>query len=128
MWKGVDRRKFPRANYPCLIKILRKKPYFSISAHTENIGSGGICVILERDLGRFTPAELELTLPNGMPPVRCGGQTVWVVKGRYPGKRPPKRYDTGIEFVALSEDDKKRIDRIIESILKGEIKPEATGR
>jgi len=118
MWNVVDRRRFPRANYPCVIKIVRKKPYFSISTHTENIGSGGICVILENDLGRFTPVELELTLPNGLEPVRCGGQAVWVVKGRYPGERPPKRYDTGIEFVDLKEDDRKRIGCIIENIFK----------
>jgi len=123
MWNGVDRRRFPRANYPCVIKIVRKKPYFSISTHTENIGSGGICIILENDLGRFTPVELELTLPNGLEPVRCGGQAVWVVKGRYPGERPPKRYDTGIEFVDLKEDDRKRIGCIIENIFKGKIEP-----
>jgi len=122
-WDGINRRRFPRANYPCLIKITSKKARFSISAHTENIGCGGICVFLARDLGRFTPVELELALPNGQPPVRSAGRTVWVVKGRYPGKKPPKRYDTGIEFVDLSEDYRKRIDHIIDDILSGEIKP-----
>jgi len=124
MWNGVDKRRFPRANYPCVIKIERKKPYFSISTHTENIGSGGICVILENDLGRFTPVELELSLPNGLESVRCGGQTVWVVKGRYPGKKPPKRYDTGIEFIDLKEEYRKRIDHIVDEILAGKIKTE----
>lgn len=123
MWEGIDKRRFPRANYPCLIKITVKKPYFSLSTRTENIGCGGICVILENDLGRFTSVELELILPNGQPSVQSAGRTVWVVKGRYPEKRPPKRYDTGIEFVNLKEEYRKRIDHTVDEILAGKRKP-----
>ena len=122
-WDGIDKRRFPRANYPCLIKIAGRKPYFSVATRTENIGCGGICVILGNDLGRFTSVELELTLPNGQPSVQSAGRTVWVVKGHYPGKKQPKRYDTGIEFVDLNEDYRKRIDHIIDEILAGKIKP-----
>lgn len=121
MWDGMNRRRFPRANYPCLIKITRKKPYSSISARTENIGHGGICVILKKDLGRFTPLDLELKLPDGKPPLETIARTVWVVKGHFPGEKPPKRYDTGIEFLELKDDDKERVDHIIEEILAGRL-------
>jgi len=42
-WGALDRRKFPRVNYPCLVVINNgsKKDKEFILTHTENIGIGG---------------------------------------------------------------------------------------
>ena len=118
MWNGINRRKFPRANYKCLIHISRKDASKSIATHTENIGTGGICVIINDDLGLFQGVNLEINIDNGPVPIKCAGTVVWVVK-----KRPEKRdegykYDTGIEFIDISEGDIARIEKIVDSIIK----------
>jgi hypothetical protein len=40
-WEGMDRRKFPRVMYPCMVKVISSDgPQESILTHTENIGHG----------------------------------------------------------------------------------------
>lgn len=119
MWSGIDRRKFPRAHYRCLIYITRKEVKKTISTYTENIGAGGICVIVNEDLGLFKGVELELDLKNGVDsPIKCSGTIVWVVKKRdVKGKNEPQ-YDTGIEFVGMDEKNALRIEKIVENVLK----------
>jgi len=47
-WEGLNRRKFPRANYPCLVVIREGKEKNIILTHTENIGIGGVCIALKK--------------------------------------------------------------------------------
>lgn len=119
MWDGLNKRRFPRANFPCLVKVHKKGSQQDFSTHTENIGAGGICVILEKDLGLFSPVELEIDLRDNLPQVECGGSIVWVVQRAEYEKRKPNHYDIGIEFVNLKEEDRMRIDTIVDKILKG---------
>lgn len=111
MWQGIDRRRFPRADYPCKIVVFKKGKTEKFSTHTENIGVGGVCVILERGLDKFLPVELILYLENGHPPIECDGRVVWVVKRQ-------AEFDTGIEFVNIKEKDALRIERIVQECLK----------
>jgi hypothetical protein len=94
----------------------------AFSTHTENIGAGGICVILEKDLGLFSPVELEIDLKDDLPEVECDGTIVWVVRRAEYEKRKPNHYDTGIEFIDLKDTDKTRINAIVDRILKEEAK------
>ncbi|MFH1791476.1 MAG: PilZ domain-containing protein [Candidatus Omnitrophota bacterium] len=117
MWDGINRRKFPRANYACRIHIRQKAVPQTIITQTENIGAGGICVMIERDLGLFQDVELELDLDDNMPAIKCLGTVVWVVKKRAAGDSG-LAYDTGIEFAKISEKDITRILSVVEDILK----------
>ena len=45
MWNGINRRKFPRANYQCTIVIKKRLNAKTISTQTENIGAGGILLV-----------------------------------------------------------------------------------
>ena len=119
MWSGINRRKFPRAKYRCLISIGRKDAAKSISTHTENVGAGGICVIVPENLGLFQGVELEIDMEDGFPSnIRCSGTVVWVVKKSAITKQGPVQYDTGIEFVDIEEKDKARISKIVEKQLE----------
>jgi hypothetical protein len=115
MWNGLNRRKFPRAEYPCKITVKRKDQLDSISAKTENIGIGGICVILPRDLGIFAPVEIQLDLLDTQPAIECNGAIMWIVKKE---QDKPTTFDTGIEFTNLKRADEDRIDSTVEKILK----------
>jgi hypothetical protein len=120
MWNGIDRRKFPRAVYKCLITIKRRVGATTISTHTENIGAGGICVLIKEDLGLFQGVDLEIFLDDGNPPIKCGGTVVWVVKKAAARAKGNVLFDTGIEFIDIRPADQDRITEIVESILKAQ--------
>ena len=117
MWNGIDRRKFPRANYGCLITIKRRLTSKSISTRTENIGAGCICVVIKDNLGLFQGVDLELNLEDDKPPVRCGGTVVWLVKKSDPKKKGSHLFDTGVEFIDIRPEDIERIAAIVDKIL-----------
>lgn len=121
MWSGINRRKFPRANYKCLIDIKKRGSSKSISTHTENIGIGGICVIIKDNLGLFQGVNLEIFLEDEKTPIRCAGTAVWIVKKRPEKKEDSYSYDTGIEFVDLDDNQRERIAKIVDYILKKQI-------
>ncbi len=118
MWNGINRRKFPRANYTCLISIKRRLTAKTISTHTENVGAGGICVLIKEDLGLFQGVDLELFLDEGMPPIKSGGTVVWVVKKSEPKQKGAYLYDTGIEFIDIRPEDREKLTETVEEILK----------
>lgn len=118
MWDGINRRKFPRANYNCTITIksLGEIPKI-ISTKTENIGMGGICVVLKNNVDLFKNVDLELLLEDGGSPIRCRGSIVWVVKKGDAKEKKIIRFDTGIEFTDIKDADRKRIGVIVDRIL-----------
>lgn len=120
MWNGINRRKFPRANYKCLITIKKRLTAKTISTQTENIGAGGICVIIKEDLGLFQGVDLELYLEDNRPPMKCGGTVVWVVKKSEPSRKGSYLYDTGVEFIDIRPEDRERVSEVVEAILKKE--------
>ena len=118
MWDGINRRKFPRGNYKCLISIKKRLTSKIISTETENIGAGGICVMIKDDLGLFQGVDLELYIGTGdNPPVKCGGTVVWAVK-KSQAKKGEHLFDTGIEFIDIRPEDREHITGIVEEILK----------
>ena len=122
MWNGINRRKFPRASYKCLITIKKRLTAKTISTHTENIGAGGICVMIKEDLGLFQGVDLELFLEDTRPPIKCGGTVVWVVIKSEPKQKGSYIYDTGIEFIDARPEDRDRISEAVEKILKSQTK------
>lgn len=116
MWDGINRRKFPRANYKCLISIKKRLTAKTISTQTENIGAGGICVLLKEDLGLFQGVDVELFIDESRP-IKCGGTVVWVVK-KASSKKGSFLYDTGIEFIDIRPEDREKISEIVEDILE----------
>ncbi|MFC1594786.1 PilZ domain-containing protein [Candidatus Omnitrophota bacterium] len=118
-WQGMDRRRFPRANYPCLVIIRRNSMQpEAMLTHTENIGMGGICVILKKDLGLFTPAELEIDLMDTQQHIKCHGKIVWVVKRKNSEEKKPAFFDTGIEFTKVKKEDQERIYFIVQRLVQ----------
>ncbi|MDD4909068.1 MAG: PilZ domain-containing protein [Candidatus Omnitrophica bacterium] len=112
MWQGVDKREFPRVNYPCKIVVTQQQgaPF---NTKTENIGVGGVCVILEKGFERFTEVSLEIFINNGLTPIKCEGKIMWVIKKTSARPLKSEQFDTGIEFTGLSGADKARIEGIV---------------
>lgn len=118
MWDGINRRRFPRADYPCRIKIRDKKGKTILVARTDNVGCGGICAVLEKNLGLFSNVDLELDLEDGSSPIGAEGMVVWVVKRHEIKKEEAGNFDTGIEFKNLDAAGVTRIEAIVEKCLE----------
>jgi len=115
-WSGMDRRKFPRANYKCLVTVRRKDGVQTFTTQTENIGAGGVCVILPERLDIFSNVDMVITLIDGTAPIKTNGVVVWTVKSCQPKKAKANCYDTGIEFVDLSKEHSVLIEKIIKEL------------
>ncbi len=118
-WEGLNRRKFPRINYPCLVVINHKDGEKDdvILTHTENVGRGGICVILKQNVKMFSLVNLELDLLDMEDHIRCQGKIVWNVRRKNDADSKPLFYDLGIEFQDLKEADEKRLIKILDHIV-----------
>lgn len=102
----------------CLIAIGAKGAAKRFFTRTENIGVGGVCVSLAEGLGVFNEVAVELALKDGLPPIKCKGNVVWVVKNRLvKNSVRTTKFDTGIEFVALKEDEQARIENLVEKLI-----------
>ncbi len=122
-WEGLNRRHFPRAQFPCLVKVITGGGLTDmILTHTENISVGGVCVILKSGLARFMFVDLELDLMDGGDLISCRGKVMWAVRRKAGEDLKPAHYDTGIEFIALSESDRRRVDGVVEMLAKPEQK------
>jgi hypothetical protein len=121
MWNGINRRKFPRANYKCTITIKKRLTSKTILTHTENLGAGGICVLIKEDLGLFQGTDLEILLDDNKSPMKCGGTVVWIVKKGEPKQKSSYLYDTGIEFIDIRPEDRDRITAVVDMILKKKV-------
>jgi len=117
MWEGMNKRKFPRVRYPCKIVVFKKGGRDRFNTRTENIGLGGVCVSLDRELNKFSLVELALYLEDSQVPIECDARIVWVVKNEH-------KFDTGIEFLNIKEKDLIRVGRIVEECLKEQSQPE----
>lgn len=119
LWGGLDRRRFPRLQYPCLVIIRHSQGEKEIIlTHTENVGIGGICITLKQSLKMFAPVEVELDLLDFENHIKCEGKIVWSVRRKSEEKIKPLFYDIGVEFTNLQEQDRSRLEGIIQNFAK----------
>ena len=118
-WSGLNRRKFPRVTYPCLITVRHESEKSEvILTHTENIGIGGLSVVIKRSVNLFSPVELELDLLDTGNHIKCKGKVVWVIRRKNNEQKKPLFYDVGIEFSNISFAEQKRLNEIVDRLGK----------
>jgi hypothetical protein len=120
-WDGLDRRKFPRVKYPCLVIIRHGEGEADkevILTHTENLGIGGVCVVLKQNVKMFCPVDIELDLLDLGNHIKCHGKVVWNVRRKVEDNRKPLFYDIGIEFVDLDKKEDARLEEIVAKFVK----------
>ena len=118
IWEGINQRKFPRVKYRCLIRASSNGQKELIDTFTENIGAGGICVVLEKEFKLFEDVGLEVFLGDEDAPILCRGTVVWVVKRHPASGAETVKYDTGVEFKDMNDEDKGRISRLVRKLLR----------
>ena len=109
-WEGMDRRKFPRVMYPCMVKAMTMEgQQGTFLTHTENIGMGGLCVILKNEIRLFTPVDMEVDLLDLSENITPRGKVVWIVRRKASEELKPMFYDVGIEFSQIAKRDHERL-------------------
>lgn len=114
MWDGFNKRKFPRLNLRCELVLRNASGAQVIQTHTENLGAGGLCVMLDRALERFSTIFLRLELDSHLPWIECQGKVVWMVPSREVGSKK-ESFDTGIEFLGLEPAEEDLVRSYVES-------------
>ena len=115
-----ERRKFNRADIQYRIRIicegeviLGEPESYSFATYTENIGEAGIKVNLEKQIKIASLVNLELYISNkDILPMACKGSVIWSKKISPEGKKP-EIFETGIQFIQLSDIDHQIICNII---------------
>lgn len=122
--EGLNRRRFPRGSkYPCLVTFrYGQEKTQAILTHTENIGVGGIGVILKEEMKLFVPVEIELDLLDFGEHLKCRGKVVWSARRRHFVREKKLFYDTGIEFENLKEEELHRLEEIVSHLITREKK------
>ena len=118
-WDGLNRRKFPRINFPCLIVLQHGDGKEDVYlAHTENVGIGGICVILKHNIKMFQEVDLELDLLDLGDHIKCKGKVVWSIRRKTTEAKKPAYYDIGVEFKDVKKEDQNKLDVVIKRLIK----------
>ena len=108
-WDGNERRRFARVRLPCKITVFIPQEH-TITSHTENIGEGGIGVLINEQLDVSADVGLEIYLENQ--PISCKGRVVWTVEKEC-SSSSASSFDTGIEFCDIKEHDRAFITNLV---------------
>ena len=109
-----ERRRFPRAVFPC--KIVIGSGHQELASYTENIGVGGIRIILEEQLKCSMRVGIKLYLRKDKP-IRCEGKIIWVMQRVSPNIKKPIMFYTGVEFTTIDNSDREHIKNVVDDIL-----------
>lgn len=109
---GLNQRQFPRIELECDIAIKDQRKGL-LHTRTQNLGLGGLCVILDQEIEKLSKIWMRLSLAQPEAYLECEGRVVWMVKTTdvTTGKTT---YDTGIQFLNLNEDQKGLIRSLID--------------
>jgi len=115
---GQEKRKFVRLS--ALVDVVYNKRAATAKemSLTRNISQGGICLIAYDELNEQDVLDLKLYLPEDNTPIQAIGKVVWVKEFIIGSIEEGKRFDVGIEFMDIKEEDANRVNKYIFSHIK----------
>ncbi len=122
MWDGFNQRKFPRLKLSIQISVLQGGRSSAIAATTDNAGIGGVSLIQNQPLERFSTCHIRLNLTNNAPPIECDARVVWII-ARKEASAAETLYDTGLEFVNLPAEESARFQVYLKDCLPKGFQP-----
>ncbi len=117
MWENLNLRKFPRLAIKCDIEISGTNNPLSVAVITQNIGAGGVCVVMPKEVTKLTRVLIRLYLPEEPEPLESYARVCWVVPSRTPLKKETL-FDTGFEFINMTNQDRDRLKKYIDNCQK----------
>lgn len=113
-----EKRKFVRLN--ALVDVVYAKSPAAVKEEislTKNISKGGICLIVYEELKENDLLNLRIFLPDDKVAINAVGRVVWIKEFIIGDNPESKRFDVGIEFVKINEDDLIRVNKYVFSHL-----------
>jgi len=105
--------------YPCMVKIISSgQEEEEMLTHTENIGQGGLCIIIKKDIKLFAPVAMEVDLLDMSDHIHPKGKVVWNVRRRPDEQVKPLFYSIGIEFTQMSKADHDHLQQNLQQLIK----------
>jgi Tfp pilus assembly protein PilZ len=83
---------------------------------TKNMSSGGICLITHEKLEVGDKLHLKIELPTKKI-ITAKGRVVWINEFEIVGGERERRYDIGIEFIDIRDEDKEEIGKFVFTFL-----------
>ena len=116
--QSAERRRFPRLTVAAAVDyVILNKQTPEEGTLIRNISAGGICLIVYENIDAGTVLSLSIFLPDNHSYISAKGRVVWK-KEFMVSSEQRKRYDVGVEFIEISEEDQKRISKFVFSLLK----------
>ena len=110
-----ERRKFARLNILVDVSYTKhatnEKRKLSL---TRNISRGGVCFVGYEKVQDNDTIDLNVYLPGSAEPVKAIGKVVWVREFTIGENFQNKRYDVGVEFVEISDQNSGKIDQYMQ--------------
>ena len=118
MEPSPEKRKFVRLS--ALVDVIYSKRAITEkeTSITRNISQGGICLIAYDELNERDVLDLKLYLPGENSPIQATGKVVWVKEFIIGSIEEGKRYDVGIEFMDIKEEDANRVNKYVFSHIR----------
>ncbi len=118
IWKGANRRQFPRIAYPCLIKLFSETQGQEVFlTHTENISAQGCYVVVKKEPPSHSAVTVEIDFLDEYENMEIEGEVAWASARQWQGPKPDF-FDLGINFTKINPKDKDRLTRFINNLLK----------
>lgn len=114
-----ERRRFVRLNV--LTDIVYNKQFYNASRKlsiSKDISKGGICIIAYEELKESDILDLKILLPDNNAHIVATGRVVWTKEFIIESAEKLHRYDVGIEFMEISEEDREKINKYVFTHLK----------
>ena len=108
-----ERRKFRRLNFICKVTAVFGERVLVFNSHTEDVGEGGVRVVLEDKLHISTQVEVSLFLAGKEDSINCKGEVIWV-REILPVDVGPRFFHTGIKFLDITAADREILKRLLE--------------
>jgi Tfp pilus assembly protein PilZ len=115
-WNGLNRRRFPRIKYPCLVTF--RNPDEVLLTHTENLGIGGVGLMVKKNVKIFSEVILEIDLMDLQEHIKCRGKVVWAIRHKEQEGNKPLMYDIGIEFVDVGPGEVQRLEKVVQHLAR----------
>jgi c-di-GMP-binding flagellar brake protein YcgR len=108
-----ERRKYVRLKACVAVKYTVVGKPGTVTVSSKNISAGGLCLLVEEELAKDTPLQLEFRLPDLNNPIGALGRVVWQRRFESKGERSKVYFETGIEFTGISDFDRFNINRYV---------------
>ena len=113
-----ERRKFIRLNSSFTVGYKRlESQETEKQTFSRNISEGGICLVVDEELGVSELLDLNLYLPGKREVVSVTGRVVWIKEFPSEDEFAKRTFRAGIEFLNIEKSVAKKIDEYVRAAL-----------